>query len=153
MNHIFNLINLSADTTYQVKAKSYDEVMCDYMVSDDPSNPQEFTTLSAQQPVINSITVTAAKQRIAVGESMDIIAKCLDLSGAPVKGISVEFSAAGALSWLFFWLPPIGSLNPLIAQTDTNGEAKTVFTAGRKGIAVIKAKAGNIENKVMVVIG
>ncbi len=153
-SHIFNLINLSPDTLYRAEARSYDDVSADYMPCDDGSSPIEFTTLVSQQPaVIGSITVTSAKQQIAVGENVEISARVFDSNGTPMQNVTVEFSAKGAFSWLFFWLPPIGSVNPQKVQTDAGGEAKTVFTAARKGIAIIKAKAGSVESKTTVIIG
>jgi len=150
--HIYNLINLIPETVYKVHVKSYDEVNDVNMNYDDPSTPREFATLAAQLQTVGSVSIDATKHQISVGESTDITAKVLDSSGAAMQGINIDFCASGILSWLFFWLPPIGTLNPKTAQTNASGEAKTVFTASRKGIAVIKAKAGSVTNKVIVTI-
>ncbi len=151
-NHVYNLINLIPETVYKVHVKSYDEISDGNMNCDDSSTPREFTTLAAQQQTIGSVSVSAAKHQISVGESTDITAKVFDSSGAAMQGMNVDFCASGILNWLFFWLPPIGTLNPKTAQTNAGGEAKSIFTASRKGIAVIKAKAGSVTNKVIVVI-
>jgi len=145
MSHEYPVSGLDAGSTYRAEAKSYDEGMGDYMPCDDGSSPKEFTTEAPAPAVPAGITLTASAARVSPGCDVEITAKALDTSGAALSGVAVDFSVKRVMGWLFFWLPSIGSVNPASATTDASGEAKTTFTAAKKGLAVIKGVSGSLK--------
>jgi len=77
------------------------------------------------------ITVTSSDEWLtADGKSQARITARVTLGGQPVEGHEVDFGVS----------PGAGSLRVVRGQTDRGGEARAVFTAGKKiGIAVITA--------------
>ncbi|MCD6290968.1 MAG: Ig-like domain-containing protein, partial [Anaerolineae bacterium] len=79
-----------------------------------------------------SITLTATPSSVPVGEQSIITATLYDANGFRVSaGHPISFHVAS------------GSIVPEIAQTDANGQAAAVFTAGGElGVALVEAQAG-----------
>ncbi len=70
----------------------------------------------------DTLTLKTEKTRVDVGESTNLIAQVKDPSGNPVKNSLVNFSALIDVT--------NGEVFPATATTDSNGEARSVYTGG-----------------------
>ncbi len=108
-----------------------------------PPNPP----LSKSSGKIGSLRVTVSPSDLpADGTSKAIVTvEVFDKKNQPVTDAEVTFEVSGSGE---------GSVRPRVTSTDANGEADTVFTAGKKnGSVTITATSGGVTGSGVVTIG
>lgn len=108
-----------------------------------PPNPP----LSKSSNTIGSLRVSVSPSDLpADGTSKAIVSvEVFDKNNNPVPDAEIEFDVTGSGE---------GVIRPRVTSTDENGEADSVFTAGRKdGSVTITATAGGVTGSSIVTIG
>lgn len=108
-----------------------------------PPNPP----LSRRSNTIGSIRVSVSPSELpADGASKaNVAVQVYDKRNQPIADAEVEFAVTGSGS---------GSVRPRVTSTDDNGEAETVFTAGKtSGAVTITASSGGVTGSGVITIG